>query len=67
MGIRQNSQKRTLKQVYRTYIDVINYVKTDKKRYNMDTNDNKEDLMEVDEGAIQDQVLKEEHTLFTEH
>lgn len=39
MGIRTNSQKRTMKNVYRTYIDVINYVKTDKKRLNVDSNE----------------------------
>ena len=33
MGVRVNSWKRTLKNVYRTYIDVITYVKADKKRY----------------------------------
>lgn len=51
MGVRVDSSKRTLKNVYRTYIDVINYVKTDRKRLNVDTNEegNKEELMEVDE------------------
>lgn len=33
MGVRVNSNKRTLKNVYRTYIDVITYVTADKKRY----------------------------------
>jgi DNA replication licensing factor MCM4 len=33
IGIRVNSYMRTLKNVYRTYIDVIGYVKTDSKRY----------------------------------
>lgn len=33
MGVRVNANKRTLKNVYRTYIDVITYVKADKKRY----------------------------------
>jgi hypothetical protein len=28
-----------MKNVYRTYIDVINYVKTDVKRLNVDTDD----------------------------
>jgi DNA replication licensing factor MCM4 len=64
-GIRINSQKRTLKNVYRTYIDVINYIKTDKKRLNVDTNDKNEgELMEVDEEGVQDQALQEEHQLF---
>ena len=33
MGVRVNANKRTLKNVYRTYIDVITYVKSDKKRF----------------------------------
>ena len=33
MGVRVNANKRTLKNVYRTYIDVITYVTADKKRY----------------------------------
>ena len=33
MGVRVNQNKRTLKNVYRTYIDVITYVKADRKRY----------------------------------
>lgn len=50
MGVRVDSSKRTLKNVYRTYIDVINYVKTDRKRLNVDTNqDQKQDMMEVDD------------------
>jgi DNA replication licensing factor MCM4 len=38
MGVRVNPAQRVLKNVYRTYIDVINYVKVDKKRLNVDTN-----------------------------
>ena len=33
MGVRVNQARRTLKNVYRTYIDVITYVKTDKRRF----------------------------------
>lgn len=55
MGIRLNPHTRTMKNIYRTYIDVITYVKTDKKRLNVDTNEKKEDdQMEVDEGGVQD-------------
>lgn len=65
MGVRVDATKRTLKNVYRTYIDVINYVKTDRKRFNVDTNegqDGKQDIMEVDdEQGVQDQLLQEEH------
>ena len=32
-GVRVNSQKRTLKNVYRTYIDVVNFVKADSNRF----------------------------------
>jgi DNA replication licensing factor MCM4 len=32
-GVRINPAKRTLKNVYRTYIDVINFIKSDKKRF----------------------------------
>lgn len=38
-GVRINSHMRTLKNVYRTYIDVISYVKSDVKRFNVDTDD----------------------------
>ena len=38
MGVRINPMQRVLKNVYRTYIDVINFVKSDKKRYAVDTN-----------------------------
>lgn len=40
--MRLNAQKRTMKNVYRTYIDVISYVKTDVRRYNVDTDENKQ-------------------------
>ena len=36
-GIRVQAGMRTLKNIYRTYIDVIGYVKTDKKRYDVNT------------------------------
>jgi len=48
MGVRVDSSKRTIKNVYRTYVDVINYVKTDRKRLNVETNEN--DQMQVDNG-----------------
>lgn len=35
MGVRVNSNKRTLKNVYRTYIDVITYVTSEKKRFDI--------------------------------
>ena len=45
--------------MYRTYIDVINFVKSDKKRFNMNTDQEKEgggveedQVMEGDEQAV---------------
>lgn len=35
MGVRVNTNKRTLKNVYRTYIDVFTYIKSDKKRFEL--------------------------------
>ena len=35
MGVRVNTMKRTLKNVYRTYIDVITYVTSEKKRFDI--------------------------------
>ena len=70
MGVRINAGKRTLKNVYRTYIDVINYVRSDKKRFNMSANDaerEEQDAMEVDENGVEDQALQDEHqATFTE-
>jgi len=46
MGVRVNPQRRTLKNIYRTYIDVITYVKTDKTRVSRkDEDDEKNDKM----------------------
>ena len=70
MGVRVNPQMRTLKNVYRTYIDVINFVRTDKKRFNVNTDQEKkpdEDqhmAEEIDEAGVQDQALKDEHEAF---
>jgi DNA replication licensing factor MCM4 len=38
VGNRVNSSQRTLKNIYKTFIDVITYVKSDKKRYNDNEN-----------------------------
>jgi len=35
IGIRVNANIRTVKNIYRTYLDVIGYVKTDRRRYEM--------------------------------
>jgi DNA replication licensing factor MCM4 len=39
VGNRVNAGMRTLKNIYRTHIDVIGYVKTDKLRYDNDNRD----------------------------
>jgi hypothetical protein len=67
---------RMLKNIYRTYIDVIGYVKTDKKRYDNENIDNqdepKADVDMVNEGDEvpddeRDQGLNNEHDAgFTE-
>lgn len=35
MGVRVNPNRRTLKNIYRTYIDVIAYQKSDRSRVNV--------------------------------
>jgi DNA replication licensing factor MCM4 len=39
VGNRVNAGMRTLKNIYRTHVDVIGYVKTDKLRYDNDNKD----------------------------
>ncbi len=58
---------RIYKNVYRTYIDVINFVRSDKKRFNVNMDEQKngedqpmEDANE-DEAGVQDQLLKDDH------
>ena len=45
-----NQNKRVLKNVYRTYVDVMNYVKADKKSFDISDKDNNADV-----------EMKEEH------
>lgn len=65
MGVRVNPNQRLLRNVYRTYIDVINFVRTDKKRFNMNMQEKDgedEPMQEVeDEAGVQDQLLKDDH------
>jgi DNA replication licensing factor MCM4 len=64
MGVRVNPQQRVLKNVYRTYVDVINFVRHDKRRFNVNVDEEAkqgDEAMEVDEAAVQDQLLKDEH------
>ena len=46
-GVRLNPQRRTLKNIYRTYIDTINFFKLDSKRFNLESV--AEQKMEVDD------------------
>lgn len=69
MGVRVNPMMRIYKNVYRTYIDVINFVRTDKRRYNVnmeqEKNDEDQKMEDVnnqeDEAGVQDQLLKDDH------
>lgn len=70
MGVRVNPNMRTLKNIYRTYIDVINFVRTDKRRFNVNMEQEKEKEQDGedhqmqegdDEAGVQDQLLKEDH------
>lgn len=71
MGVRVNAAKRVLKNIYRTYIDVMNYVKSDKASF--DISDKQQDGQDVDmveeherHGAVGGQALNQEHQTFTE-
>ena len=70
VGVRVNPGQRVLKNVYRTYIDVINFVRTDKRRFNVNVDqqatvvgaeDQQMADVEEDENAVQDQLLKDDH------
>jgi hypothetical protein len=70
MGVRVNPMMRIYKNVYRTYIDVINFVRTDKRRFNVNMEQEKNDEdqkmedvnnQEEDEAGVQDQLLKDDH------
>ena len=66
MGVRVNPAMRIYKNVYRTYIDVINFVRSDKKRFNVNmeeknTEDQPMEDVNEDEAGVQDQLLKDDH------
>jgi DNA replication licensing factor MCM4 len=48
MGIRVNPNQRKLKNVYRTYVDVITYVKTDRNRVNVKDKDDENVTKKMD-------------------
>ena len=78
MGVRLNPARRTLKNVYRTYVDVITYIKTDKRRYNnsgeaVEEKGENNAEMKAEEAQNQnmrnvnvDAALNEDHQTFTE-
>ena len=77
MGVRINPARRTIKNVYRTYIDVITYIKQDKRRNNDEVVGGNEDKPKNDQemkeedadygnGAIQEAAIHEEHVYFTD-
>ena len=49
---------RTIKNIYRTYIDVIGYVKSDKKRF--DTGENDQAKQDADMEAMDENAHNEE-------
>ena len=59
-SVRINGDRRTIKNVFRTYLDVVTFVKTDKNRFNLLAND---DGMEVDEPAEGEDALNDEHVV----
>ena len=76
MGVRVNPNRRTLKNIYRTYIDVICYVKSDKSRVNIKDSEAQQadevagenvDMHEVEKDhAIADPGLNTEHQTFAD-
>lgn len=77
MGVRVNPNRRTLKNIYRTYIDVICYVKTDKSRVNVKDIDAEQNEQALNENVemhepdkdhvVADAGLNEEHQTFAEN
>lgn len=71
MGVRVNANKRVLKNIYRTYVDVMNYVKADKQSFDISDKDKKDDDIDMQEeherhGAVGGQALNQDHQNFTE-
>ena len=81
MGVRVNANKRTLKNVYRTYVDVVTYVKSDKKRFELGEHELKEERADnvamkeeqdatghagMEDPTCADAGLDEQNVVFTE-
>jgi DNA replication licensing factor MCM4 len=65
MGVRVNANKRVLKNIYRTYVDVMNYVKADKASFSIsDQQKNGDTEMQEQHDrpmALAAQALNQEH------
>lgn len=61
MGVRVNANKRVLKNIYRTYVDVMNYVKSDKNAFDISDKQDDGDVEMQEEherhGAVGGQAL----------
>jgi DNA replication licensing factor MCM4 len=54
VGIRMNRAMRTMKNIYKTYIDVIGYSKQDSTRYENDADKNEDNPMDDDNTNLND-------------
>lgn len=59
IGIRVNANVRTVKNIYRTYLDIIGYIKTDKRRYEM-ADEDAQAANEAKEEENDDEALDDE-------
>lgn len=62
-GVRLNSERRTQKSIFRTYVDVVNFVKNDKKRFAVDVNKKNE---EQEEDVVDQRDANDENVVYTE-
>jgi DNA replication licensing factor MCM4 len=66
-GMRVNSARRTMKNIFITYIDVVSYQKVDATRFNVETEEKDEDAaMEGEEDVQEHENAPEEVVTFTE-
>lgn len=54
-GVRVNPNRRTMKNVYRTYVDVVSFVKGDKKRFGVDLNSDKSETINTNDLGLRDE------------
>ena len=72
MGVRINPARRTLRNIYRTYVDVITYIKTDKRRFNnngdvVDDKAKNDADMKTEDATHQTGIVHEAATLNEDH